>query len=330
MITTRTARRVLAGAVVVAASTGCAGGGAKQSTATTAVSVSSSTALPTTTTTSAQRPARATIAPVQTSAMPAEAFVAVGPALVAIDTHDAARRRTLTTFPSEAGINWVTADVPRGHVYFGVTSGCDPGVNGMYEMPTAGGLRRKIAPVANRVAISPDGAKLAYSVPTDGCGSQDLVVQDVASGQRQTFSGHRSIDVGGWSADGQSLFLDAYAGATPAVFRFRPFAANAQLDRSERWDTGVARDAGGGRVAILDWCSSDAPSGACVVGVRTRADGTAGRDYSFGRSVNIADLSIDTSGQWPLAIGGNPPHEVVSFFANGKWHELAPGNAADW
>jgi hypothetical protein len=118
--------------------------------------------------------------------------------------------------------------------------------------------------------------------------------------------------------------------STPAVFRFRPFAANAQLDRSQRWETGIAGDAGGGRVAILDWCPADTPSGACGVGVRTRGEGIAGRDHSFGRDVNAAELSIDTTGQWPLAVGENPPHEVVSFFADGKWHELAPGNAADW
>jgi hypothetical protein len=261
--------------------------------------------------------------------MPTEAFIAVGSSLVAIDTHDPAQRRTLTTFPKDASIDWITADPTHGRLFFGVTSGCDPGVNGMYEMPVAGGSRRKIALAGNRASVSPDGTKIAYSVHTDGCGSRDLWVQDVANGTRQTFTGTRSIDVGGWSADGQSLFIDAYddSGAQ-AVFRFRPFVAGAQLDSSERWDSGIAADAGSGRVAIMDWCSGQTPE--CVVGMRTRSDGTAEPDYSFGRVSAPGQMSIDTTGQWPLIVKDNPPGQVVSFFADGKWQELAPGNAADW
>ena len=81
--------------------------------------------------------------------------------MVAIDTGDPARRRTLTTLPKDAGISWVTVDAPHARIFFGVTSGCDPGVNGMYEMPIGGGSRRKIAPDGNRAAVSPDGTKLA-------------------------------------------------------------------------------------------------------------------------------------------------------------------------
>lgn len=288
-------------------------------------STPSSTAT-TTTSTSAPRPM---IEPIQTGAMPTEAFVAVGPSLVAIDTHDPTQRRTLTTFPSHSSIDWITADLPHGRVFFGVTSGCDPGVNGMYEIPAADGTRRKIAPGGNRAAVSPDGTKIAYSVHTDGCGSTELVIQDVASGSRKTFSGRRSIDAAGWSADGQAVFLWAYDGSAPAVFRFRPFAAGAQLDKSERWDTGIAADAGGGRIAILDWCTSDTPD-ACVPGVRTRSETASGPDFSFGPVASAGTLSIDSSGQWPLVVKDNPPGQVVSYFAHGKWHELARGNAADW
>ena len=161
-------------------------------------------------------------------------------------------------------------------------------------------------------------------------GSEDLVVQDIASATVRRMPVIAHLQVGGWSSDGQSVFLDAYAGDTPAVFRFHPFAAGAELDRSERWDTGLAADAGGGRVGILDWCAADPPSGVCVVGARTRSDSASGPDYSFGRNVNTSELSIDASGQWPLRISQNPPHDVVSFFADGKWQELAPGTAADW
>jgi hypothetical protein len=41
-------------------------------------------------------------------------------------------------------------------------------------------------------------------------------------------------------------------------------------------------------------------------------------------------MSIDTTGQWPLIVTDNPPGQVVSFYADSKWQELAPGNAADW
>ena len=260
--------------------------------------------------------------------MPGKAFVAVGPSLVAIDTHNPTKRQTLTTFPTDAGINWVTVDLLHDRVFFGVTSGCDPGINGTYEIPASGGSRRKISPRGDRVAINPDGTKIAYSVQTDGCGSRDVVIQDLASGVRQTFSGNRSISVGGWSSDGQSLFLWAYDGSSPAVFRFRPFVAGAQLDKSERWDNGIAADTGGGRIAIMDWCSGNTPT--CVVGVRTRGEIGTGPDYNFGRDTHASALSIDSSGQWPLMVSGNPPGEAVSFFAAGQWHELATGNAADW
>src|ERR1700690_3914547 len=58
-------------------------------------SVPSST-VPGPTTTSTPRQPRATIAPIQTSPMPAEALVATGSSLVAINTHDPAEQRTLT------------------------------------------------------------------------------------------------------------------------------------------------------------------------------------------------------------------------------------------
>jgi hypothetical protein len=290
-------------------------------------SVPSSTTT-TTTTTSTTQPARATVAPIQTSAMPTEAFVAVGSSLVAIDTHDPTKRRTLTAFPGDAGIGWITLDLTHSRVFFGVTSGCDPGVNGTYEMPVTGGSRRKIAPLGGRAAVSPDGTKIAFSVQTDGCGSRDLVVQDVTGGNRRTFTGTRSIDVGGWSSDGQSLFLDAYAASGPAIFRFQPFVAGSQLDDSERWDSGVAADVGDGRVAIMDWCTGQTPE--CVVGLRSRSDGADQPDYSFGRANAPGQMSIDTTGQWPLIVTDNPPGQRVSFFADGRWQELAPGNAADW
>jgi hypothetical protein len=78
----------------------------------------------------------------------------------------------------------------------------------------------------------------------------------------------------------------------------------------------------------MDWCSGH-NAGKCVVGVRTHNDG-AEPDYDFGRDTNASALSIDSSGQWPLMVSENPPHEMVSFYADGKWHDLAAGNAADW
>lgn len=272
--------------------------------------------------------------PIQTGAMPRQAFVAVGPALVAIDTHEASKRRTVTSFAGDAHIDWVTVDRPHGRVFFGVTSGCDPGINGMYAMPLSGGPRRKIANYGNRVAVSPDGTKIAYSVHTDGCGSRDVVVQDVSSGHRQGFSGERSIHVGAWASDGQSLFFNTEE-AIPTVYRFRVFARGARLDDSERWDTGIVADSGGGRVALLDWCSPAPASGVCTVGVRTRSEESIGSTFSFGRVSNVEALSIDSSGMWPLLIVDRPTTAnasvpTVLLFADGKWRELAQGNAADW
>jgi Tol biopolymer transport system component len=198
----------------------------------------------------------------------------------------------------------------------------------MYEMPAAGGARHKIAPGGNRAAVSPDGTKIAYSVHTDGCGSTELVVQELASGSKKTFSGSRSIDVGGWSADGRAIFLWAYYSSTPTIFRFGPSAPGAQLDDSQRWDTGIAADTGSSRVAIMDWCTGQTPE--CVVGLRSRSDAADQPDYSFGRVNAPGQMSIDTTGQWPLIVTDNPPGQRVSFFADGKWQELAPGNAADW
>jgi hypothetical protein len=275
--------------------------------------------------------------PIQTGAMPQQAFVAVGPALVAIDSNEPSKRRTVTSFGGDAHIDWVTVDRPHGRVFFGVTSGCDPGIDGMYAMPLSGGPRRKIAPYGYRAAVSPDGTKIAFSVHTDGCGSRDLVVQDMASGQRKHFSGQRSIHVGAWASDGRSLFFNTESG-TPTVYRFRVFARGATLDNSERWDTGIVSDSGGGRIALLDWCAPSPASGVCTVGVRTRSEESTGSTYSFGRMTNVETLSVDSSGMWPLLVvdlpnTGNTSVQTVPtvmLFADGKWRELAQGNAADW
>jgi hypothetical protein len=270
--------------------------------------------------------------PVQSGAMPKDAVVAIGPALVVIDTHEPSKRRTVTSFGGDASIDWVTVDRPHGRVFFGVTSGCDPGIDGMYVMPLSGGPRRKISPYGYRAAVSPDGTKIAYSVHTDGCGSRDVVVQDVASGQRQRFSGGRSVHVGAWASDGQSLFFNTEG--TPVVYRFRPFEPGARLDDSERWDTGIVADSGGGRIALLDWCSGTS-FGGCTVGVRTRSEDPTGPTYSFGHVNSVEGLSIDSSGMWPLLVIDRPTtgtnsEQIVRLFADGKWRDLVKGNAADW
>jgi hypothetical protein len=262
--------------------------------------------------------------------MPEDVIVAVGPTIVAIATGDPAIRHMLTTLPPDASVDWITVDRPHGRVFFGVTSGCDPGINGMYLMPLAGGARRKIAPGGFRAAVSPDGSRIAYSVHTDGCGSRDVAVQDVKTGRVLTYSGTRSIGVGGWSADGRSLFVSTENG-TPTVYRFR-LGGDTNLDHSDRWDHGIANDSGGGRVAILDWCLPNALQ--CVIGIRTHSE-LGGPDYSYGQMEDVASLSIDASGQWPLlvadrTVAGSAAREVVLMFAAGTWQELALGNAADW
>lgn len=277
-------------------------------------------------------PSRPAVAPVPTSPMPADAFVAVGSKLVAIDTRDPSRQRTVTEVP-HAGINWITVDRPRGRVFFGVTSGCDPGVNGMYVMPLAGGARRKIAAEGARAAVSPDGARIAYNVSTDGCGTREIVVQEVGTGRRTVFTASRSVNLGAWSTDGRTMFFNT-EGDVPSAYRFHPFVEGARLDDSPRWGSGIVADAGGGRLAVLDWCPPTA-SGGCVVGVRTRAEDATGPDASFGRVANIETMAIDTTGQWPLLIvdrrtTGDNSVAIVRLFANGKWRDLAPGNAADW
>jgi hypothetical protein len=78
----------------------------------------------------------------------------------------------------------------------------------------------------------------------------------------------------------------------------------------------------------MDWCSGQTPE--CVVGLRTRTDGADRPDYSFGRENAPGQMSIDTTGQWPLIVKDNPPGQVVAYYADGGWHELTRGYAADW
>jgi hypothetical protein len=334
----RSRRAVLVALAVAVASTGVAlvvrrdsSPGTRVTTRST-VHSSATTAATTSVTTAVTETTVAGEQPVQTGAMPPDAVVAIGPALFVIDTHEPSKRRTHTTFSGDAFIDLVTVDRPHDRVFFGVTSGCDPGINGMYAMPISGGQRRKMAPYGSRVAVSPDGSKIAYSVHTDGCGSRDLAVQDVATGHRQLFSGQRSIHVGAWASDGQSLFFNTEG--TPVVYRFRPFDPGARLDDSERWDTGIVSDSGGGRIALLDWCSGTS-FGGCTVGVRTRSEDPTGPTYSFGHVNSVEGLSIDSSGMWPLLVidrptTGNNSTTIVRLFADGKWRDFVQGNAADW
>jgi hypothetical protein len=327
----RSRRAVLVALAVAVASTGVALVVRRDSSPAARVTTRSTVhSAPTTAGTQATVPANQ---PVQTGAMPRDAVVAIGPALVVIDTNDPSKRRTLITFTGDAHIDWVTVDRPHGRVFFGVTSGCDPGIDGMYAMPLNGGLLRKISTYGYRAAVSPDGTKIAYSVHTDGCGSRDVVVQDVASGHRERFSGGRSLHVGAWASDGQSLFFNTEG--TPTIYRFRPFDPGARLDDAERWDTGIVSDAGGGRVAILDWCPPDPAPGVCNVGVRTRSEDATGPTYSFGEVTSVEGLSIDATGMWPLLVidrltTGTNAEPIVRLFADGKWRDLVQGNAADW
>ena len=122
------------------------------------------------------------------------------------------------------------------------------------------------------------------------------------------------------------MFLTSYGDNN--IYRFGPIADGPSPDFSKPWDHGIATDAGGRRVAILDWCANDAVE--CVVGVRTRSEDNSGPDYTFGAMQGIESMSIDATGQWPLLVVDRQNEQVVFMFANGAWHELAHGNAADW
>jgi hypothetical protein len=116
-------------------------------------------------------------------------------------------------------IAWLVVDAPRTRIFFGVSSGCDPGVNGTWMIGFDGGSLRKLSESGNRPAVSADGRFLAFSEHTDGCGSRQLVVLELDSGRQFTYTSTESLGNVAWVDDGAALLVGTET-ADAQVLRF--------------------------------------------------------------------------------------------------------------
>jgi hypothetical protein len=104
-------------------------------------------------------------------------------------------------------ISWIVVDAPRERIFFGVTSGCDPGDNGTWMIGFDGVTPRKVSDSGARPAVSPDGRFLAHSEHTDGCGSRRLVVEEIETGRGFSYDADVSLTYAAWIDDGRSLLV---------------------------------------------------------------------------------------------------------------------------
>jgi hypothetical protein len=224
--------------------------------------------------------------------------------------------------------------MPRRRVFFGASSGCDPGVNGIWVVGTDGRGLRKIAREGERASVSPDGTHLAFPVSGDGCGTQFIVVHDLGSGKEQLFErpgGASFIDGVAWIDDRYVYFSSLDTGAR-TLDTTKP---KSPLLAGETPRRGRVQDAVTDGYALQRGCTPDALPGCEATLSVTFMHGGAG--YQFGAIANPIDWSVDATGTHALVIldertgVGDYTRSVVWIVgrAGGHWR-LIEGQAADW
>lgn len=128
---------------------------------------------------------------------------------------DAANGETLDLLapPGSADPNQKPSVARRGTTVYFSKQGVDCGYPTLFEVPLdgSGGLRR--LGNGGAPAVSPDGTRLAYSTPSNGCVGATLVVRELASGKEQRWEAPESdgyfsngaITAIDWAPDGRRL-----------------------------------------------------------------------------------------------------------------------------
>ncbi len=268
------------------------------------------------------------------SGLPSTAYVSDGSRLFAIDVASRNVRATLAHFSADAPIEWVTLDGPRHRVFFGVTSGCDPGVNGIWVVDTSGGGLRKVAAVGYRAAVSPDGTKLAFPIGIDGCGVQAIVIHDLRTGKEQRIdrpSRARFITGVGWVTDRYLVFSDLELLGVHTIDTDATGGPRVIDDGAVT--PGKVVDSVIGGYALQNGCTQNVP-----VGCKSRLSilfAPGRRSFELAAVPDVQSWSVDATGKSALAIvdtgagSGHITTMVRVVTADGSW-DLIPGHAADW
>jgi hypothetical protein len=264
---------------------------------------------------------------------PPTAYVAQGARLIAVDVRTGRAQTKLADFGPRASLDWVTYDPPRRRVFLGVSSGCDPGVNGIWVVGTDGHGLRKVARSGGRASVSPDGTRLAYPVSGDGCGVQWLFVRDLATGKEQRFErpgGAAFIDGVAWIDDRYVYFSSLDIARTLDTTNL-----SSPLVPGESPKRGRVVEAIQGGYAAQHGCVLNAPLG-CKATLSVSFT-SGGPGYQYGPIANPLGWSVDATGAHalvlvdePTGVGANTRSVVwIVDRAGGRWR-LVEGQAADW
>jgi hypothetical protein len=176
---------------------------------TTSVSTSS-------TTTSSPPPVPTTALPIPQgtlSGVPTTAYAALSSGVAEISTVDGSVVQWLHRSAGGA-VSWVEADVAHARVFFGISDDC--GAN-IWVVGTDGSDAHRVAS-GHRVAVSPDGRRIAFARTEDGCGAGALVVHDLETGAEKIWRKARDPEAFAefqnvaWEPDGRHLSFGVYVG----------------------------------------------------------------------------------------------------------------------
>lgn len=174
-------------------------------------------------------------------------------------------------------IDWIVVDAPRERIFFGVTSGCDPGVNGTWMIGFDGVTPRKLSESGSRPAVSPDGRFIAYSEHTDGCGSRRLVVQEIESGRRFTYEAAVLLWSVAWVDDGAGLLVSLDAPSGVLRFPISETGAIADPEPVEGLDQYRIVDSGTDTELLARVCSPEADCNHWLLSYALARDGVIER-----------------------------------------------------
>lgn len=203
-------------------------------------------------------------------------------------------------------ISWVVVDAPRERIFFGVSSGCDPGDNGTWVIGFDGATPRQLNHEGSRVAVSPDGRFIAQTVHTDGCGSRQLRVQEIASDAMFTYTAAESLGTVAWAEDDSALLVGV-DDADARVLRFPVSQSGAIADPVpvDSLQTYRILDSSGDRALLGRECP---PNANCSV--RTLHTAIA-RDGVIEREVACPEVGCDAAGEPRLG-----PHGTIAWVSS--------------